>query len=102
MWVYLAHGHVFATAQSGNVVLMMISIAGGDLTVAASHLPSLIAFVAGVLLSRISAGVLKREELNSRDIRLGMKCVLLAALAPRAALRPPLRGLRPEISVLDR
>ena len=81
-WVYLAHGHVFATAQSGNVVLMMMSLAAGDMAGAVKHLPSLVAFVAGVLLSRVSAGALKRKKLNSRDIRLGIECVLLAALAP--------------------
>ncbi len=80
-WVYLAHGHVFANAQTGNILLMMVSFARGDSRDAASHLPSLVAFIAGLLLSRLSAGALKRAKLNSRDIRLGFECVLLVALA---------------------
>jgi len=70
-WVYLAHGHVFANAQSGNVVLMAVSLARGDGSGAANHLPSLLAFVTGLLISRLSGDALKRAKLNSRDIRLG-------------------------------
>ena len=80
-WVYLAHGHVFANAQTGNIVLMMVSFARDDVREAASHLPSLVAFIAGLLLSRLSGSALKRAKLNSRDIRLGVECVLLVALA---------------------
>lgn len=29
-WVYLGHGHVFANAQSGNIVLMGIALAQDD------------------------------------------------------------------------
>jgi Protein of unknown function (DUF1275) len=41
-WVFMAHG-VFATAQSGNAVLMGIALARGDLGRAATHLPPLVA-----------------------------------------------------------
>lgn len=80
-WVYLAHGHVFANAQTGNIVLMMVSLAGENARDAANHLPPLAAFIAGLLLSRLSGGALKRASLNSRDIRLGIECALLLALA---------------------
>ncbi len=79
-WVYLAHGHVFATAQTGNVVLMMTAVADGDSPQAVSHLASLIAFIAGVFSSRQTGSLLKKMGWNSRDIRLGLECVLLAAL----------------------
>jgi uncharacterized membrane protein YoaK (UPF0700 family) len=79
-WVYLAHGHVFANAQSGNVVLLGIALAGGDVARAATHLPSLLAFVSGLLSSRLSGELLKRKRLNSRTIRLGLECVVLVAL----------------------
>ena len=42
-WVYLAHGHVFANAQSGNIVRMAISIANADVPQAANHITSLAA-----------------------------------------------------------
>jgi uncharacterized membrane protein YoaK (UPF0700 family) len=79
-WVYLAHGHVLANAQSGNVVLMSIALAGEDVARAATHLPSLVAFVTGLLASRLSAPLLKRKRLNSRNVRLGVECVMLVAL----------------------
>jgi uncharacterized membrane protein YoaK (UPF0700 family) len=79
-WVYLAHGHVFANAQSGNVVLMGVALAGGDVARAARHLPSLLAFVTGALASRLSEDLLKRNRLNSRNVRLGLECVMLVAL----------------------
>ncbi len=78
--VYLAHGHVLANAQSGNVVLMGIALAGGDVARASTHLPSLVAFVTGLLASRLSAQQLKRRRLSSRNVRLGLECIMLVAL----------------------
>ena len=80
VWVYMAHGHVFATAQTGNVVLLGIALANGDAAGAWQPVPSLVAFVAGLLLSRVSGTLLKRRGLNSRTIRLGVECALLVAL----------------------
>jgi uncharacterized membrane protein YoaK (UPF0700 family) len=79
-WVYLAHGHVFANAQSGNIVLMGVALADGDVARAATHLPSLLAFAIGALASRLSGELLKRNGLNSRNVRLGLECVMLVAL----------------------
>jgi uncharacterized membrane protein YoaK (UPF0700 family) len=87
-WVYLAHGHVFANAQSGNIVLMAIALASGDVASAATHLPSLLAFATGAFASRLSGALLKRTSLNSRDIRLGLACVMLVALGPFADRMP--------------
>jgi uncharacterized membrane protein YoaK (UPF0700 family) len=47
---------------------------------AATHLPSLLAFVTGLLSSRLSGELLKRKRLNSRSIRLGVECVMLVAV----------------------
>ena len=88
VWVYLAHGHVFATAQTGNVVLMMTALVNGDFSQAVGHLTSLIAFIAGVFSSRQTGFLLKRMDMNSRDIRLGVECVLLTALGLAAKHLP--------------
>ena len=80
-WVYLGHGHVFANAQSGNVVLIGVALADGEPSRAARHLPSLLAYVAGLLVSRLAADRLKALGLNSRTIRLGVVCLLLTLLA---------------------
>src|SRR5271165_1674396 len=66
-WVYLAHGQVFANAQSGNIVLMGVALAGGDVARVATRLPSLLGFVIGALASRLSGQLLKRNRLNSRN-----------------------------------
>jgi uncharacterized membrane protein YoaK (UPF0700 family) len=79
-WVYLAHGHVFANAQTGNIVLMGVALADGDGGGAATHLPSLLAFVTAILASRLSGELLKRNRLNSRSVRLGLECVMLVTL----------------------
>ncbi len=79
-WVYLAHGHVFANAQTGNVALMMIAAAAGDFAQAGSHLTSLAAFVTGMFISQQTGSRLKDMKLNSRDIRLGVESMLLTAL----------------------
>jgi uncharacterized membrane protein YoaK (UPF0700 family) len=79
-WLYLAHGHVFATAQSANVVLMSIALSGGDVASAALHLPSLLAFIIGAFTSRLAGQLLKHWRWNSRDVRLGLACVMLVAL----------------------
>ena len=80
-WVYLSHGHVFANAQTGNVVLMGVAIAQGDRAGVVEHLSPLAAFIAGLLLSRLAGPALKRAKLISRVIRLGVECLLLLALA---------------------
>jgi uncharacterized membrane protein YoaK (UPF0700 family) len=87
-WVYLEHGHVFANAQTGNVVLFAIKLAAGDTAGALRHIPSITAFIVGLLLSRVLATVLKRSGVNSRTIRLSAECVLLVALAAVAGRLP--------------
>jgi uncharacterized membrane protein YoaK (UPF0700 family) len=79
-WVYSALSHVFANAQSGNIVLMGVALAGGDVARAATHMPSFLAFVAGAFASRLSGESRKRNRLNSRNVRLGLECVMLVAL----------------------
>ncbi len=80
-WVYMAHGHVFATAQTGNVVLSGIALANGDGAGALRQAPSIAAFIVGLLLSRVSGTLLQRRGVNSRTVRLLAECVLLAVLA---------------------
>jgi uncharacterized membrane protein YoaK (UPF0700 family) len=87
-WVYLAHGQVFANAQSGNIVLMGIALAGGNVARAATHLPSLLAFITGLLASQLSGHFLKRNHLNSRNVRLGFECLMLLALGLFARRMP--------------
>ena len=80
-WVYLAHGHVFANAQTGNVVLFAVHLAAAKVSDAAHFLPSIAAFVAGLLSSRLAGAWLKRTGRNSRNVRLSAECAVLLILA---------------------
>jgi uncharacterized membrane protein YoaK (UPF0700 family) len=88
-WVYLAHGQVFATAQSGSIVLIGVALASGDVARAATRLPSLLAFVTGALASQLFRHLLKRNRLNSRKVRLGLVCITLVALGLCADCQTP-------------
>jgi uncharacterized membrane protein YoaK (UPF0700 family) len=87
-WVYMDHGHVFANAQTGNVVLFGIYVAAGDFTAAARHVPSIMAFILGLVSSRLTGVWLKKAGLNSRNVRLTVECILLVALGLIASALP--------------
>ncbi len=80
-WVYLSHGHVFANAQTGNVVLLAIALSTGNIDEALRHVTSLVAFIVGLFLSSTAGDVLKRYGRNSRTVRLLAECGLLVVLA---------------------
>ena len=50
--VYLDHGHVFANAMTGNVILLGISALSHDWMQVARHVSPLVAFLTGVVASR--------------------------------------------------
>ena len=49
---YLLHGQVFATGQTGNIVLLCMNLAEGAWLGVSHYLVSILAFVAGIMLSR--------------------------------------------------
>lgn len=50
---YLVRGQVFATAETGNIALMGISLARGDLALAGRYLIPVAAYAAGDLSDRM-------------------------------------------------
>ena len=52
-YAFLAHGHVFANAQTGNVVLLAVSAAEGDWVHAGRHVPPIIACALGVATAKL-------------------------------------------------
>jgi Protein of unknown function (DUF1275) len=77
-WVYMDHGHVFANAQTGNVVLFGIHVAAGNFTAAARHVPSIMAFILWACLVPPDRGLAEegRIELPERaaDCRMRPTC----------------------------
>ena len=51
-YAYLAHGHVFANAQTGNVVFLALDASGGRWQDAARHLPPIFTFACGVAAAK--------------------------------------------------
>jgi uncharacterized membrane protein YoaK (UPF0700 family) len=52
-FTYLGHGHVFANAMTGNIVLMAAAAGTGDWRQSLRHFPPLIAFLLGVAVAQI-------------------------------------------------
>jgi uncharacterized membrane protein YoaK (UPF0700 family) len=70
------------------MVLFGIYVAAGDFTAAARHVPSIMAFILGLVSSRLTAVWLKKAGLNSRNVRLTVECILLVALGLIASALP--------------
>jgi uncharacterized membrane protein YoaK (UPF0700 family) len=52
-FTYIGHGHVFANAMTGNVVLLGVALGVGDFGQAEHHLVPILAFIAGVVFARV-------------------------------------------------
>lgn len=77
-FTYVGHGHVFANAMTGNIVLMGVALAGQDWAQALRHLPPLLAFVVGVFLANCLRLPRVRKALASPAlVCLGLEIVIL-------------------------
>lgn len=52
-FTYVGHGHVFANAMTGNVVLLGINCFSGSWQTGLRHLPAILAFVMGVSVAHL-------------------------------------------------
>ena len=73
---YMCRGEVFANAQTGNLMLMGISISKGDFRVAMSYFCPVFAFVAGIFI----ANVLRHYFINYRKICWKQFCTIAEAV----------------------
>ena len=74
---YLLHGHVFANAMTGNVVLLGIAAATADLHQIVPHAAPILAYLAGVLLaSAFRAAPLHRLTLAALGIEMAALAVI--------------------------
>jgi uncharacterized membrane protein YoaK (UPF0700 family) len=89
-FTYVAHGGVFAYAQSGNVILLGVSLAHPGRGQAWGHLWPILAFIVGVLAARRLGAVTRWRD--PRPVVLAFQVVVLlllggAALYVRAGRR---------------
>jgi uncharacterized membrane protein YoaK (UPF0700 family) len=75
---YLARGHVFANAQTGNVVLFGVRAAAGNWTAAWETLPSILAYMCGVAVARLLR--VKRQKHTFRATLICQALELLVLL----------------------
>jgi uncharacterized membrane protein YoaK (UPF0700 family) len=62
-YTYISHGHVFANAQTGNVVLLAIKIADWELLNALYYVVPIFAFIVGTLVAEIVRSRYKNNNL---------------------------------------
>jgi uncharacterized membrane protein YoaK (UPF0700 family) len=77
---YLARGHVFANAQTGNVVLFGVRAASGDWTSAYKTLPSILAFMCGVAVARLLRVRPEKQTFSPTLICQALELVVLLVL----------------------
>ena len=82
---YVIHGHVFANAQTGNIVLLGLALANGNPTAALSHLPPILTFAAGVLAT---LWLNERKSLPAAQLRTTGACIEIAVLVALFLLGP--------------
>lgn len=75
-FTYVGHGHVFANAMTGNVVLLGVFGAAGQWPQAWRHLPPIVAFLCGVFAAHLIARPSPRPLLRHP----GLACLLLEIL----------------------
>lgn len=85
---YLAHGHIFANAQTGNVVLFGVYASSGDWVQALRAVPPILAFMAGVALARILRVRSTKTSFHATLICQSLELLVLLFLASFADRLP--------------
>lgn len=81
-YTYLVRGHVFANAQTGNMVLMGIHIADGNILKVFFYFIPVLAFILGVILSEIiKEKYIESSRLHWRQITIGIEFIVLIIVA---------------------
>lgn len=88
-YTYVAHGGVFANAQTGNVVLIAVSLAQHDTARALRYLPIIAAFLVGLLTAEVLAAHRSRRFLGDPTrVVLGAEILVLALVAAAPTSTP--------------
>ena len=78
---YLARGEVFANAQTGNILLMGISIADGNFSRALAYLFPITCFALGIAIAHRIRLLSKERHAHWRQIALALEMCLLLVVA---------------------
>lgn len=81
-YTYLCRGHVFANAETGNIVLLALRLAEGDWAGALLYLIPVLAFASGVLMAEvIRSRLASRPHLHWRQYVVLLEAVTLCVVA---------------------
>lgn len=61
-YTYVSRGGVFANAQTGNIILLILGLASGEGMSALRYLVPIMFFIVGVILSELLKGIRKNES----------------------------------------
>lgn len=65
-YTFLVRGGVFANAQTGNVILLALNLAHGEIRQASAHLWPIIAFAGGAVIGAFTTRALASTPAGSR------------------------------------
>jgi uncharacterized membrane protein YoaK (UPF0700 family) len=85
VYTYILRGHVFANAQTGNIVLLAIKLSEGDFKAAGIYLIPIAAFIAGVLIAeytRKKLGGISKLHWRQAIILFEISIILLVSFIP--------------------
>jgi uncharacterized membrane protein YoaK (UPF0700 family) len=81
-FTYIGHGHVFANAMTGNVVLLGVNCIGGDWHTGLRHLPPILAFIVGICAAKAMEHWAEQHQIRFRYLAvLALESGILAALS---------------------
>ena len=89
-FTYFGHGHVFANAMTGNIVVLGADLISREWAAGFLRVPPLLAFIAGVLTARILEQPGRRWRPFAHRIALATQVLTLALLGALPAHTPDL------------
>ena len=78
---YLFRDHVFANAQTGNMLLFGVHLANADYSAALKYLFPVLAFTAGIILSDIINRKIKNIRIHWRQISVLVEVIMLGMVS---------------------
>lgn len=81
-YTYMSRGHVFANAQTGNMVLLGMNIAEGNFREAVYYIIPIVAFIVGIIISEMVKKRYKaKKAIHWRQIVIIVEVVVLIIVA---------------------
>lgn len=80
-YTYVARGQVFANAQTGNIILLVLNLCSGEGVSSLRYLVPIVFFILGVMLSELFLAIEKnRNDFKGHTLLLAVEAVVLVAV----------------------